>query len=279
MHWAKLSAISKIMLILNRTVLTKEDVLITAKETKQLEVVPDRSSIYADGSDLCFISIQAQDEHGVHVYDEQCEVAVKLNSGGTLVALGNADPSPESIRPYTSDICTLYHGKLMAVIQGTKGCEKCRLEISAENGIKESLEIAMIQTEESGNKLVSDTVSGPRDYPFGKLLNNAKAVSVLNVFVKELLENPMLDMMKEMSLKKLLSMSGTEIPEELKTAVEGVERCIRDGIPVKGYLYWSLLDNFEWQKGFAITFGLIAVDRSTQTRYPRPSLKYLGSFA
>lgn len=65
----------------------------------------------------------------------------------------------------------------------------------------------------------------------------------------------------------------------IKTAVEGVERCIRDGIPVKGYLYWSLLDNFEWQKGFAITFGLIAVDRSTQTRYPRPSLKYLGSFA
>lgn len=53
-------------------------------------------------------------------------------------------------------------------------------------------------------------------YPFGKLLNNPKAVSVLNVFVKELLENPMLDMMKEMSLKKLLSMSGTEIPEELK---------------------------------------------------------------
>lgn len=65
----------------------------------------------------------------------------------------------------------------------------------------------------------------------------------------------------------------------IKTALEGVERCIRDGIPVKGYLYWSLLDNFEWQKGFAITFGLIAVDRSTQTRYPRPSLKYLGSFA
>lgn len=195
---------------------TGKDVLITAKETKQLGVVPDRSSIYADGSDLCFISIQAQDEHGVHVYDEQCEVTVKLNGGGTLVALGNADPSPESIRPYTSDICTLYHGKLMAVIQGTKGCEKCRIEISAENGIKESLEIALIQTEESGNKLVSDTVSGPIDYPFGKLLNNPKAVSVLNVFVKELLENPMLDMMKEMSLKKLLSMSGTEIPEELK---------------------------------------------------------------
>ena len=44
-------------------------------------------------------------------------------------------------------------------------------------------------------------------------------------------------------------------------------------------MYWSLLDNFEWQKGFAMTFGLIAVDRSTQMRYPKESLKVLGSLA
>ena len=48
-------------------------------------------------------------------------------------------------------------------------------------------------------------------------------------------------------------------------------------MPVKGYLYWSLLDNFEWQAGFGKTFGLIAVDRKTQTRYPKESLKVLGS--
>ena len=51
------------------------------------------------------------------------------------------------------------------------------------------------------------------------------------------------------------------------------------GVPVKGYLYWSLLDNFEWQAGFGKTFGLIAVDRTTQTRYPKNSLKVLGSLA
>ena len=50
-----------------------------------------------------------------------------------------------------------------------------------------------------------------------------------------------------------------------------------DGVPVKGYLYWSLLDNFEWQAGFDKTFGLIAVDRAVQTRYPKDSLKVLGS--
>lgn len=62
----------------------------------------------------------------------------------------------------------------------------------------------------------------------------------------------------------------------IKTALSGVKACIDDGIPVKGYMYWSLLDNFEWQKGYSMTFGLIAVDRSTQQRSPKPSLTLLG---
>lgn len=64
----------------------------------------------------------------------------------------------------------------------------------------------------------------------------------------------------------------------IQEAMKGVEGCIADGIPVLGYMYWSLLDNFEWQKGFSMTFGLIAVDRKTQTRYPKESLKLLGSY-
>lgn len=64
----------------------------------------------------------------------------------------------------------------------------------------------------------------------------------------------------------------------IEKALEGVQNCIQDGIPVKGYFHWSLLDNFEWQKGYSMTFGLIAVDRSTQTRIPKKSLTYLGSF-
>lgn len=67
--------------------------------------------------------------------------------------------------------------------------------------------------------------------------------------------------------------------EFIKEAVEGIQECIRDGIPVKGYMYWSLLDNFEWQKGYSMTFGLIAVDRTTQARFPKKSLKRLGEFA
>ncbi len=64
----------------------------------------------------------------------------------------------------------------------------------------------------------------------------------------------------------------------INKAIEGVFNCIEDGIKVDGYFYWSLLDNFEWQKGYALTFGLCAVDRKTQERYPKESLKVLGSF-
>lgn len=63
----------------------------------------------------------------------------------------------------------------------------------------------------------------------------------------------------------------------IRTATDGVARCIADGLPVKGYFYWSLLDNFEWQMGYQMRFGLVAVDRATMERSPKESLRVLGS--
>lgn len=62
----------------------------------------------------------------------------------------------------------------------------------------------------------------------------------------------------------------------IETATAGVAACMADGIPVKGYFYWSLMDNFEWQKGYAMRFGVIAVDRSTMQRTPKESFGLLG---
>jgi beta-glucosidase len=62
-------------------------------------------------------------------------------------------------------------------------------------------------------------------------------------------------------------------------ALEGVRACLRDGIDVRGYFYWSALDNFEWALGYEPTFGLIAVDRRTQQRTPKPSAGWLGDMA
>jgi beta-glucosidase len=55
--------------------------------------------------------------------------------------------------------------------------------------------------------------------------------------------------------------------------------CIAEGIDVRSYIYWSLLDNFEWALGFKPTFGLIAVDRGTFARRPKPSAYWLGDVA
>lgn len=61
-------------------------------------------------------------------------------------------------------------------------------------------------------------------------------------------------------------------------ALRGLLGTVADGIDVRGYLHWSLLDNFEWGH-WEPTFGLIAVDRDTFVRTPKPSLAWLGRVA
>ncbi|MGB4778179.1 glycoside hydrolase family 1 protein, partial [Microbacterium sp.] len=61
-------------------------------------------------------------------------------------------------------------------------------------------------------------------------------------------------------------------------ALQGVSAALRDGLDVRGYLHWSLLDNYEWGS-FRPTFGLVAVDRQTFARTPKPSLAWLGDLA
>ncbi len=62
-------------------------------------------------------------------------------------------------------------------------------------------------------------------------------------------------------------------------ALAGVRGCLDDGIDVRGYFYWSLLDNFEWVLGYGPTFGLCGVDRATFERRPKPSAAWFGGVA
>jgi beta-glucosidase len=62
-------------------------------------------------------------------------------------------------------------------------------------------------------------------------------------------------------------------------ALKGVLRCIADGIDVRGYIHWSMMDNYEWREGYRPKFGLIEVDRVTQLRKPKPSAYWLGQVA
>lgn len=62
-------------------------------------------------------------------------------------------------------------------------------------------------------------------------------------------------------------------------AVAGVMNCVKDGLDVRGYIHWSLLDNWEWFSGYGPKFGLVSVDRTTFQRTPKPSARHLGAIA
>ncbi len=64
-----------------------------------------------------------------------------------------------------------------------------------------------------------------------------------------------------------------------RAALEGLAACIDDGIDVRGYMHWTLLDNFEWNAGYSVTFGLVSVDRETFARTVKPSARWLGQVA
>jgi beta-glucosidase len=61
--------------------------------------------------------------------------------------------------------------------------------------------------------------------------------------------------------------------EFLSAHLRSIRLAMDEGVNVTGYLYWSLLDNFEWDKGFAPRFGLIEMDYTTFERRVRPSAR------
>ncbi len=65
----------------------------------------------------------------------------------------------------------------------------------------------------------------------------------------------------------------------LADVLRGVRRALDDGVDIRGYFVWSLLDNFEWSHGFRPKFGLHSVDRKTFARQAKPSASWFGAVA
>jgi beta-glucosidase len=61
--------------------------------------------------------------------------------------------------------------------------------------------------------------------------------------------------------------------------LESVARAVADGCNVRGYLAWSLLDNFEWAFGLSKRFGIVRVDYDTLARTPKDSYRFLSQVA
>ncbi len=68
-------------------------------------------------------------------------------------------------------------------------------------------------------------------------------------------------------------------PWQIASAVRSLHGAIAAGIDLRGYYYWSLVDNFEWSEGWRMRFGLVALDPVSQTRTPRPSAALYSAIA
>jgi beta-glucosidase len=60
----------------------------------------------------------------------------------------------------------------------------------------------------------------------------------------------------------------------LKNHVDIMEKCIRQGLDIRGFFYWSLIDNYEWLQGLDSRFGLYKVDFDTLERHPTNAALY-----
>ncbi len=67
--------------------------------------------------------------------------------------------------------------------------------------------------------------------------------------------------------------ADTRRPKFLRQSLLAVQKALADGADVRGYLYWALTDNYEWQNGYGPRFGLVEIDYATQKRTVRPSAK------
>ena len=85
------------------------------------------------------------------------------------------------------------------------------------------------------------------------------------------------DLWREFGMPILVTENGVaDEHDELRPAfIAGHLGAVRDamdgGADVRGYLHWTAMDNFEWAEGYSKRFGLIAVDRDTMERTPKPS--------
>jgi beta-galactosidase len=202
--------------------LTGQDTLKTTGKTTRLDLCSEKS-IQADGADIGFIAISALDENGDNNFIENGDVTISIQGGGELLAFGNADPKPDRLKPFKETTCPLFNGKALAAIRCITGTKGCVISTAMKNGISASLEISFIPAEsenETTNIVISELRPSVLDLTIGELLDNERTMIELKKQMPELFENPMLNNMRGLSLRKMSSMSGSELFTDKMKAFE-----------------------------------------------------------
>ncbi len=143
------------------------------------------------------------------------------------------------------------------------------------------LEVAK-QCDYLGVQTYSRAIVGKKDLPPPK---GAELTQVGWEYYPECVEHVVRYASKETGVPIIVTENGvaatddTRRIEYFQRALAGLKRAIDDGVDVRGYVNWSLLDNFEWMSGFEPKFGIVAVDLTTQRRTIKPSATFLGNIA
>jgi beta-glucosidase len=143
------------------------------------------------------------------------------------------------------------------------------------------LEVAK-QCDYLGVQTYSRSIVGKKDLPPPK---GAETTQVGWEYYPECVEHVVRYASKETGVPIIVTENGIATTDDsrrveyFERALTGLKRAIDDGVDVRGYVAWSLLDNFEWMSGFEPKFGIVAVDLATQRRTVKPSGAVLGNIA
>ena len=138
------------------------------------------------------------------------------------------------------------------------------------------------QCDYMGVQMYSRSIVGKKDLPPPK---NAELTQVGWEFYPECVEHVVRYANKETKVPIIVTENGIATEDDsrrveyFQRALTGLKRAIDDGVDVRGYVAWSLMDNFEWMSGFTPKFGIVAVDLKTQKRTIKPSGAVLGNIA
>ena len=133
-----------------------------------------------------------------------------------------------------------------------------------------------------GVQMYSRSIVGKKDLPAPK---GAELTQNGMEFYPECVEHVVRYAAKETGVPIYVTENGIATADDtrrvayVQQALAGLKRAIDSGVDVRGYVAWSLMDNFEWMSGYTPKFGVVAVDRATQKRTIKPSATFLGNIA
>jgi beta-galactosidase len=124
-----------------------QSVLETTGNPARLKLTADRSVLNADGEDLAFVTVEALDEKGRPVVNDDRKVHFAVIGAGTLAAVGSGDG--KSLDPYSGNTCSLFHGRAVVVLRTSRNTGQIKLTANADGLSASSVAVESKQAKSS----------------------------------------------------------------------------------------------------------------------------------